>query len=152
MWLILLSSRMLHGRFLFASPPCIPDLLMAKDLKAPVLHVSKLSIALPWIPNNSPQYRIALVIKKLSTPKLNTIWLEVLAKVLNMLIELKGNNYYSKVFKRVNYKLSNSTFWVVISRIQSPKLFIAFRAIGPRPRIIHIIHTPELFIPSRALS
>ena len=31
-----------------------------------------------------------------------------------MPIELKGNNYYSKVFKRVKYKLSNSTFWVVI--------------------------------------
>ena len=29
-----LSSGMLHGRFLFASPPCIPDLLMAKDFKA----------------------------------------------------------------------------------------------------------------------
>ena len=49
---------------------------------------------------------IALVIKKLSkTPKLNTIWLETLARVLNVSIELKGNNYYSKVFKRVNYKL-----------------------------------------------
>ena len=34
-----------------------------------------------------------------------------------MLIELKGNNYYLKVFKRVNYKLSNSTFWVVINRV-----------------------------------
>ena len=35
--------------------------------------------------------------KKLSkTPKLNTIWLETIAKVLNMPIELKGNNYYSK--------------------------------------------------------
>ena len=53
--------------------------------------------------------------KAIKTPKLNTIWLEVLAKVLNMLIGLKGNNYYSKVFKRVNYKLWNSTFWVVIS-------------------------------------
>ena len=48
------------------SPPCIPDLLMEKDFKALVLHVSELSIALPWIPNNSPQYHIALVIKKLS--------------------------------------------------------------------------------------
>ena len=49
---------------------------------------------------------IALVIKKLSkTPKLNTIWLETIARVLNMPIELKGNTYYSKVFKRVNYKL-----------------------------------------------
>ena len=47
--------------------------------------------------------------------KTYTIWLETIAKVLNMLIELKGNNYYSKVFKRVNYKLSNSTFWVVIN-------------------------------------
>ena len=47
-------------------PPCIPDLLMAKDFKALALHVSKLSIALPWIPKNSPQSRIALVIKKLS--------------------------------------------------------------------------------------
>ena len=46
--------------------PCIPDLLMAKDFKASVLHVSELSIALPWIPKNSPQSWIALVIKKLS--------------------------------------------------------------------------------------
>ena len=52
----------------------------------------------------------------IKTPKLNTYWLEALAKVLNMLIGLKGNNYYSKVFKRVNYKLCNSTFWVVINR------------------------------------
>ena len=29
-----LSSKMLHGRFLFAFPPCISDLLMAKDFKA----------------------------------------------------------------------------------------------------------------------
>ena len=39
---------------------------MAKDFKALVLHVSELSIAFPWIPNNSPQSHIALVIKKLS--------------------------------------------------------------------------------------
>ena len=38
-----------------------PDMLMAKDFKASVLHVSELSIALPWIPKNSPQSRIALV-------------------------------------------------------------------------------------------
>ena len=34
----------------------------------------------------------------------------MIARVLNMLIGLKGNNYYSKVFKIFNYKLSNSTF------------------------------------------
>ncbi|RVW61501.1 hypothetical protein CK203_065962 [Vitis vinifera] len=45
---------------LFTFPPCIPDLLKAKDFKALVLHVSELSIALPWIPNNSPQSHIAL--------------------------------------------------------------------------------------------
>ena len=43
--------------------------------------------------------------KAIKTPKLNTIWLELIARVLNMLIVLKGDNYYSKVFKRVNYKL-----------------------------------------------
>ena len=76
---------------------------MAKDFKALVLYVSELPIALPKIPHNSPQSRIALVIKKaIKIPKLNTNWLEVLAKVLNMLIGLKGNKYYSKVFKRVN--------------------------------------------------
>ena len=32
-----------------------------------------------------------------------------------MLIGLKGDNYYSKVFKRVNYRLSNNTFWVIIN-------------------------------------
>ena len=70
---------------------------------------------LPWIPKNSPQSRITLLIKKaIKTPKLNTIWLELIARVFNMLIGLKGDNYYSKVFKRFNYKLSNSTFWVVI--------------------------------------
>ena len=53
--------------------------------------------------------------KAVKTSKLNTIWLELIARVLNMLIVLKGDNYYSKVFKRVNYKLSNSTFWVVIT-------------------------------------
>ena len=53
--------------------------------------------------------------KRLSKHQNLTHWLEVLAKVLNMLIGLKGNNYYSKVFKRVNYKLWNSTFWVVIT-------------------------------------
>ena len=42
--------------------------------------------------------------------KTYAIWLEMIAKVLNMLIELKGNNYYLKVFKRVNYKLQNNTF------------------------------------------
>ncbi|RVX11571.1 Transposon Ty3-I Gag-Pol polyprotein [Vitis vinifera] len=56
---------MLHVRFLFASPPCIPDLLMEKDFKASVLLVSELSIALPWIPKNSPQSRIALATKAL---------------------------------------------------------------------------------------
>ena len=39
---------------------------MEKDFKALVLHVSELSIALPWIPKISLQSWIALVIKKLS--------------------------------------------------------------------------------------
>ena len=55
--------------------------------------------------------------KAIKTPKLNTIWLELIARVLNMLIGLKDDNYYSKVFKRVNYMLSNNTFWVVITSL-----------------------------------
>ena len=39
---------------------------MEKDFKALVLHVSELPIGLPKIPYNSPQSRIALVIKRLS--------------------------------------------------------------------------------------
>ena len=51
----------------------------------------------------------------IKSTKTYTIWLETIAKVLNMLIELKGNNYYSEVFKSDNYKLQNNTFWVVIT-------------------------------------
>ena len=40
--------------------------------------------------------------KAIKTLKLNTFLLELIARVLNMPIELKGDNYYSKVFKRVN--------------------------------------------------
>ena len=43
----------------------------------------------------------ALMIKKLSkTSKLAKNWLVTLARVLNVPIELKGINYYSKVFKK----------------------------------------------------
>ena len=73
---------------------------------------------LPRIPKNSPQSLGCFGGQKvIKTPKLNTIWLELIARVLNMLIGLKGDNYYSKVFKRVNYKLWNNTFWVVITYI-----------------------------------
>ena len=105
--------------------------------------------------------------KAIKTLKLNTIWLKLIARVLNMPIELKGNNYYSKVFKRVNYKLWNSTFWVVITHvIHSPKLCIASKALGSQPRflmstttlslsswfgVIHVSHSYELFIEFRVI-
>ena len=108
-------KKLLHGRFLFASPPYIPDLLMAKDFKALVLHVFELSIFFAMDSKELSTISYCFGDQKaIKTPKLNTYWLEVLAKVLNMLIGWKGNNYYSKVFKRVNYKLWNNTFWVVI--------------------------------------
>ena len=120
----LLSSRMLHGRFLFASPPCIPDLLMAKDFKASVLHVFELSICFAIDSKELSSILDCFGDKKkaIKNTKTYTIWLEMLAKVLNMLIGLKGNNYYSKVFKRVNYKLSNSTFWVVFTMAEMERL------------------------------
>ena len=92
-------------------------------------------------------------LKAIKTPKLNTIWLELIARVLNMLIGLKDDNYYSKVFKIVNYKLSNSTFWVIITHvIHNLNLFIVSRALSSRLRVIHVIHTPKLFTVSRVLS
>ena len=46
------------------------------------------------------------MIKKLpKTPKLAKNWLVTLARFFNVPIELKGINYYSKVFKIVNFKL-----------------------------------------------
>ena len=71
------------------------------------------SILLAWIPKNSPPSQICFGNKKaIKTPKLNILWLELITRVLNMPIELKGDN--SKVFKRVSYKLWNSNFWVLI--------------------------------------
>ena len=87
----------------------------AIEIQSLVLHEFELFIALPWTIYNSPSFLDCFgdqITNK--NPKTYTIWLEMIARVLNMLIELKGNNYYSKVFKRINYKLSNSTFWVVI--------------------------------------
>ena len=53
-----------------------------------------------------PHSWLVLMIKKLSkTSKLAKNKLVTLARVLNMPIELKGNKYYSKVFKRVYKKL-----------------------------------------------
>ena len=43
--------------------------------------------------------------KSLDTHPLRKHPQSLFARVLNMLIGLKGDNYYSKVFKRVNYKL-----------------------------------------------
>ena len=53
-----------------------------------------------------PHSWLASMIKKLpKTPKLAKNWFKTFARVLNVLIELKGINYYSKVFKRVYNKL-----------------------------------------------
>ena len=39
------------------------------------------------------------------TPKLSKNWLVTLSRFLNVPIELKGINYYSKVFKTVSFKV-----------------------------------------------
>ena len=72
--------------------------------------------------------------------KTYTIWLEMIAKVLNMLIELKGNNYYSKVFKRANYKLQNNTFWVVITCV------LGTLCLGPFEYVILYIYSHLLLV------
>ena len=50
-----------------------------------------------------PHSLLVSMIKKL--PKLAKNWLVTLVKFLNVPIELKSINYYSKVFKTVNFKL-----------------------------------------------
>ena len=87
----------------------------AMEIQSLVLHEFELPKALPWTIYSSPSFLDCFVdqITNKNT-KTYTIWLEMIARVLNMLIGLKDNNYYSKVFKRINYKLQNSTFWVVI--------------------------------------
>ena len=88
----------------------------AIEIQSLVLHECELPKALPWTIYSSPSFLDYFGDKKaIKTPKLNTIWLEMIARVLNTLIRWKDNNQYSKVFKRVNYKLWNSTFWVVIT-------------------------------------
>ena len=93
---------------LFTFPPCIPDCLWQRTLK-----LQSFGSSCFWV-----FHCFAMDSKELSSildcfgdqitnknTKTYIIWLEMIAKVLNMLIGLKGNNYYSKVFKRVNYKL-----------------------------------------------
>ena len=124
-WLTWLSSRMFHDRFLFAFPPCIMICFWQRIIK-----LQSLGFLCKWASNFFAMDSIELssILDcfgdqiTIKSNKTYTIWLETITKVLNMLIELKGNNYYSKVFKRVNNKLSNSTFWVVITNrhIASP--------------------------------
>ena len=102
-------ENLLHGWFLLCFSSLHLRLVLAKGYEAPKLSFFmnlSFNLVCHELYKDLPHSWIALVIKKLSkTPKLNTIWLEAIARVLNMPIELKGNNYYSKVFKRVNYKL-----------------------------------------------
>ena len=106
---ILQLAKLLDGWFLLCFSSLHPRLDLEKGYEAPKLSFFmnlSFNLVCHELYKDFPHSWIALVIKKLSkTPKLNTIWLEAIARVLNMPIELKGNNYYSKVFKRVNYKL-----------------------------------------------
>ena len=112
-------TKLLDGWFLLWSSSLHPRLALTKGYKAPkrsfFMNLS-FNLLCHELYKDLPHSWIALVVKKLSkTLNFNTIWLEMIARVLSMPIELKGNNYYSKVFKRVNCKLSKSTFWVVIT-------------------------------------
>ena len=102
-------TKLLDGWFLLCFSSLHTRLVLAKGYEAPKLSFFRslsFNLLCHELYKDLPHSWIVLVIKKLSkTPKLNTIWLETIERVLNMPIELKGNNYYSKVFKRVNYKL-----------------------------------------------
>ena len=87
-----LFSWMLHVRFLFASPPCIPDLLMAKDSKASKLWFFMLMSFHFFAMDSKEPSSISNCFGDQITnknTKTYTIWLEMIVKVFNMLIELK---------------------------------------------------------------
>ena len=98
--------------------PCILWTTKAKDYEAPKLgFFINLSFpkALPWTIYSSPSFINCFgEHKAIKKHQNSTQLLETIARVPNMLIELKGNNYYSRLFKRANYKLQNSMFWLVI--------------------------------------
>ena len=102
-------AKLLEGWFLLWFSSLHPRLALAKGYDAPKLSFFmnlSFNLLCHELYKDLLHSWIALVIKKLSkTPKLNTIWLKMIARVLNVPLELKGNNYYLKVFKRVNYKL-----------------------------------------------
>ena len=77
-----------------------------KCSKTRILHVFELQLPLPWIAQNSPSFFACFNDKKATK---NTKTCQKLISnpywFLNVPIELKNINYYSKVFKTVNFKL-----------------------------------------------
>ena len=113
-----LPQVVLHGMWNFAQP-CETTGYWTSSLylwlvwkramkcsKAWILHVFELQLALPLISQYSLSFWLVSMIKKLpKIPKLTKNWLVTLARFLNVPIELKGINYYSKVCKIVSFKL-----------------------------------------------
>ena len=101
-------AKLLVARFLLRFSSCILDWLGKGQWssKAWIFHVIELQLTLPWTRQSSLSFLACFNDKKATkTPKLVKNWLVTLARVLNVPIELKGINYYSKVFKIVNFKL-----------------------------------------------
>ena len=89
--------------------PCISDWLGKGSWSAPKLGFFmylSFNLHCHGFHKILPHSWLVSMIKKLpKTPKLAKSLLVTLARVLNVPIELKGINYYSKVFKIVNFKL-----------------------------------------------
>ena len=85
-WLTRLSSRICFMADSLSSSPCIPDLLLAKDFKALVLHVLSFQLLCPRFHITLLNLGLLWWSKAIKTPKLNTIWLKLIARILNMLI------------------------------------------------------------------
>ena len=105
-FLQLLSFWISHSmqRFRNALPNCF---MLDFSLRFSTLHLLiGLEAYFQGLHKIFPHSWLASMIKKLpKTPKLAKNWLVILARVLNVPIELEGNKYYSKVFKRVYNKL-----------------------------------------------
>ena len=133
---------------LFSSSPCFSPCILWTNL-AKGYGAPKLGSSWIWASNsfamNYIQFSLILGLFWWSNKntKTYTIWSKLIARVLNMLIGLKGNNYYSKVFKRINYKLWNSTFWVVITKYTYyPFFMIMIWILVWHFRIIKVLKSP----------
>ena len=97
-------AKLLVARFLLWLSFLHTWLAWQRAMKLQILHVIELQLALPWTTQSAPSF-LACFNDKKATKNTKTCQKLISNKGPYVPIELKGINYYSKVFKTVNFKL-----------------------------------------------